>query len=45
MFSRREKLTLKDRQSLKTSLAANKRLNVVYVLKEFFGQIWDCAQA
>ena len=29
------------RRSLKTLLAANKRLNTAYLLKESFGQLWD----
>ena len=41
LLSHRENLTLEGRQSLKTLLAANKRLNVAYVLKESFGQLWD----
>ena len=34
-------LTLEGRQSLKLLLAANKRLNTAYLLKESFGQLWD----
>lgn len=34
-------LTLQGRQSLKLLLAANKRLNTAYVLKETFGQLWN----
>jgi transposase len=41
LLSRRENLTLEGRQTLKTLLAANKRLNTAYVLKESFGQLWD----
>ena len=41
LLSHRENLTLEGRQSLKTLLAANKRLNTAYVLKESFGQLWD----
>ena len=41
LLSHRENLTLKGRQSLKTLLAANKRLNTAYMLKEIFGQLWD----
>jgi transposase len=41
LLSRRENLTLEGRQSLKTLLAANKRLNTAYLLKESFGQLWD----
>ena len=41
LLSRRENLSLEGRQSLKTLLAANKRLNTAYLLKESFGQLWD----
>jgi transposase len=41
LLSHRENLTLEGRQSLKTLLAANKRLNTAYMLKEIFGQLWD----
>ena len=41
LLSNRENLTLEGRQSLKALLAANKRLNTAYVLKESFGQLWD----
>ena len=34
LLSRRENLTLEGRQALKTLLAANKRLNTAYLLKE-----------
>jgi transposase len=40
LLSNRENLTLEGRQSLKTLLAANKRLNTAYLLKESFGQLW-----
>jgi transposase len=40
LLSHRENLTLKGRQSLKALLAANKRLNTAYLLKESFGQLW-----
>jgi transposase len=40
LLSRRENLSLKGRQSLKTLLAANKRLHTAYLLKESFGQLW-----
>ena len=33
--------TLDGKRSLKHQLAANKRLNTAYVLKEAFGQLWD----
>ncbi len=32
--------TLQGRQSLKTSLVANRRLNTAYLLRESFGQLW-----
>jgi len=41
LLSHRENLTAQARQSLKALLAANKRLNTAYVLKESFGQLWD----
>lgn len=41
LLSRRENLTLDGRKSLKTLLAANKRLNTAYLLKESFGQLWS----
>jgi transposase len=41
LLSRRENLSLKGRQALKTLLAANKRLNTAYLLKESFGQLWS----
>ena len=41
LFSHRENLTMEGRRSLKTLLAANKRLNTAYLLKESFGQLWD----
>ena len=41
LLSRRENLSRDGRRSLKTLLAANKRLNVAYLLKESFGQLWD----
>jgi len=34
-------LTLDGKKALKTLLAANKRLNTAYLLKESFGQLWD----
>jgi transposase len=40
LLSRRENLTLEGRRALKTLLAANKRLNTAYLLKESFGQLW-----
>lgn len=41
LLSRGENLTLEGRQALKTLLAANKRLNTAYLLKESFGQLWS----
>ena len=41
LLSRRENLTLEGKRSLELLLAANKRLNTAYVLKESFGQLWD----
>ena len=41
LLSSRDNLTIEGRQALKTLLAANKRLNTAYVLKESFGQLWD----
>ena len=41
LLSRSENLSLEGRQSLKTLLAANKRLNTAYLLKESFGQLWS----
>lgn len=42
LLSHRENLTLEGRRSLKSLLAANKRLNTAYLLlKESFGQVWD----
>jgi transposase len=41
LLSRRENLSLEGRRSLELLLAANKRLNTAYVLKESFGQLWD----
>ena len=41
LLSHRENLTMQARQSLRTLLAANKRLNTAYLLKESFGQLWD----
>jgi transposase len=40
-LSHRENLTLDGRRALKQLLAANKRLNTAYLLKEAFGQLWD----
>ena len=41
LLSRHENLTLDGKRSLKILLAANRRLNTAYVLKEAFGQLWD----
>lgn len=41
LLSHRENLTLDGRHALKQLLAANKRLNTAYLLKESFGQLWD----
>jgi len=44
LLSRRENLTTKGRLALKTILKANKRLNIAYLLKESFGQLWEYKQ-
>jgi transposase len=41
LLSHRENLSLEGRASLKALLAADKRLNTAYLLKESFGQLWD----
>jgi len=41
LLSRHENLTLEGKRSLKILLAANRRLNTAYILKEAFGQLWD----
>jgi transposase len=41
LLSHRDNLDLDGRKALKTLLAANKRLNTAYLLKESFGQLWD----
>jgi transposase len=41
LLSRHENLTLDGKRSLALLLAANKRLNTAYLLKEAFGQLWD----
>ncbi len=41
LLSHKENLTLDGRRSLKKLLAANKRLNTAYMLKESFGQLWE----
>jgi transposase len=40
LLSARENLSLDGRKALKALLAANKRLNTAYLLKESFGQLW-----
>jgi len=41
LLSRKENLTLAGKKALQKLLAANKRLNTAYVLKESFGQLWS----
>jgi transposase len=41
LLTRKDNLSLEGRKALKTLLAANKRLNTAYVLKESFAQLWD----
>jgi transposase len=41
LLSHRDNLTLEGRHALKTLLRANKRLNIAYLLKESFGQLWS----
>ena len=41
LLSHRENLSMDGRRALKTLLAANKRLNTAYLLKESFGQLWS----
>ena len=41
LLSHRDNLTLEGKRSLKLLLAANKRLNTAYLLKESFGQLWS----
>jgi transposase len=41
LLSHPENLTGDARKNLKLLLAANKRLNTAYLLKESFGQLWD----
>ena len=41
LLSHRENLSPEKRRQLQTLLAANKRLNTAYVLKEQFGQLWS----
>ena len=41
LLSNRDNLSLSGRESLNALLAANKKLNTAYLLKESFGQLWD----
>ena len=41
LLSRLENLTLDGKKALKLLLAANKRLNTAYMLKESFGELWS----
>jgi transposase len=41
LLSSRQNLTIEGKRSLKLLLAANKRLNTAYLLKESFGQLWS----
>lgn len=41
LLSNQENLTLDGKQALRKLLAANKRLNTAYLLKESFGQLWS----
>jgi len=41
LLSRKKNLSLAGRTALKKLLAANKRLNTAYLLKESFGQLWE----
>lgn len=41
LLSHRENLDLDGRKALKILLAANRRLNIAYLLKESFGQLWS----
>jgi hypothetical protein len=41
LLSNRDNLTLDGRRFLHKLLLANRRLNVAYLLKESFGQLWD----
>src|SRR5206468_1472168 len=40
LLSNRENLTLESRRALKELLRINRRLQVAYLLKESFGQLW-----
>jgi transposase len=41
LLSRKRNLTLQGRKALKLLLAANKRLNTAYILKEQFEELWE----
>ena len=41
LLAHKENLTSEGRKSLKLLLAANKRLNTAYLLRESFAQLWD----
>jgi len=41
LLSRRENLDTEGRLALRTLLKANKRLNIAYLLKESFSQLWE----
>jgi len=41
LLSNWENLTLDGRKALKKLLEANKRLNIAYILRESFGQLWS----
>ncbi len=41
LLSHRQNLTGTARKNLRLLLASNKRLNIAYLLKESFGQLWD----
>lgn len=41
LLSNRENLSLSGQEALSKLLAANKRLNTAYLLKESFGQLWS----
>ncbi|MBI3734697.1 MAG: ISL3 family transposase [Chloroflexi bacterium] len=41
LLSHQENLTLDGRRALRELLRMNRRLNVAYLLKESFGQLWD----
>ena len=41
LLSNKENLTLDGRKALKKLLSVNKRINIAYLLKESFGQLWS----